>query len=596
MQRVIHLGFVLILCYLTKPFFVKGSNKNKSAEILLKYIPACLVLSTTIYIISQYPRLVARWAYVSEVTTPDLVFGTVFIILVLEAARRSIGLPLVIIPAVFIIFGLVGSYLPGIFSHRGFSWVWIIDHLFLGTEGVFGIPIGVSATYAFLFIIMGALIEATGTGQFFIDAATSVLGHQQGGPAKIAVVASSFFGSISGSAVANVYGTGSFTIPLMIKTGYRRIFAGATEAVSSTGGQIMPPVMGAAAFLVAEFVGVSYLEVVKCALFPALLYYLALFLMITIEAKRTNLRGMDKESLPKIKDVIKKSYHVLPIVILIIVLVLGYSPTNAALSAIAVTCVIALIEKGPKRGFKIIIGSLEKGAKNCITLAVACAAAGVVVGMLSLTGFAFKFSSVIITLSGGYLFLLLFFTMISALILGMGMPTPPAYIFIAALGAPAIIQMGVMPIQAHLFVFYFACISTITPPVAISAYAGANIAGAPVFKTGIEATRLGIVAYIVPYMFVYGPSLLLIGSLGEIVHTLLTAILGTIALAVGVQGWLYDKLSLVVRFMCIACALLLLIPGLVSDFAGIAFLLVIGLLFILRRRTNKVVDNENVAK
>ena len=497
-----------------------------------------------------------------------------------------LALPLMAV--VFVLYALVGPYLPGPLAHRGIAPETLIDQMYLVTEGIFGIPLGVSATYIILFIIFGAFLERSGVGEFFIQLANAIAGGARGGPAKVAVVSSAMFGSISGSAVANVVTTGAFTIPLMKRVGYRPHFAGAVEAAASTGGQIMPPVMGAAAFVMAEFMGIPYLEVCKHALIPALLYFVAVLASVHFEALRTGLRGLPKEELPPLgRTLLRGGHMLLPVVIIVGLLIMGYTPMYAAIVATASTVVLSWLRKETRMGPRAIWDALERGAVNTLTAASACACAGIIIGVVALTGLGLKFTSVVLAVAAGNLLPALFLTMIAGLVLGMGLPTTPAYIVMAALLIPALMSMGVNMVAAHMFAFYFAIISAITPPVALASYAGAGVAKADSWQTGIAAVKLGATAYIVPFMVAFSPALLLIGSPDETIRSVLTAIIGVVCLAGGLQRYLLTRANLVEALLLLAAAFTLIDPNLMTDVVGLGFLAAAVVLQRLRMRKAK---------
>jgi len=566
-HRGIHLAFTLTLVFLLYPF-----RKNKSPGII-DYIAVLLSLAAIGYLFVNYTYVTERYAYVDPLRTPDYMLGALLILLVLESTRRSIGPALPLTALVFLAYALVGNHLPGIFRHSGFSLEMVLDQLYLTTEGIFGIPLAVSASYVILFVIFGAFLEKSGTGQLFMDFASALTGSSRGGPGKISCISSGLFGTISGSAVANVMVDGWFTIPLMKRTGFRPHFAAAIEATASTGGQIMPPVMGAAAFVMAEFTGIPYITIAKHALIPALLYYLALFWTIHYEAVRTDLRGLSKEELPDLKQVLWTRGHLfLPIALIVYLLIAGYTAPYAALWATGAVIIVSWVRRETRLGMRDIQKALEDGAKNTLSVATACACAGIVIGVISLTGLGLRFTSLVISMASESLIPALVLTMLAGIILGMGMPTTPAYIVQAALLIPALIKLGVLPIAAHLFVFYFAILSAITPPVAMAVYAAAGIGGANLWKTGVAAMKAGATGFIVPYMFVFGPTLLMIGSWGEILTALMSSILGVFCLATGLQGWLLRKTTLLERGFLLAAALLLIKPGIKTDLAGLLLL------------------------
>ena len=510
-----------------------------------------------------------------------LVVGIIAILLVLEITRRTVGPELPIVAIVFLAYARFGPYLPSPLNHRGFSISRIVEHTFLTTEGIFGTPLMVSSTFVFLFILYGAFLEKTGVGQLFIDLAFAATGHMRGGPAKTAVLASGLMGSISGSSVANTVTTGAFTIPAMKKVGYSPEFAGAVEAAASTGGQIMPPVMGAAAFIMSEMTGIPYFQIVTAAAIPAILYYLAVGTMVHFEALKTGLVGLPKEQLPKARDTMKRGWHLMiPLIaILYFLTVAQWTPFKAAYWSIIIAVVVAMLKKETRIGIKDILGALESGARSAVGVASACACAGIVVGVVTLTGLGLKFASLIIDVAGGNLLATLFLTMVASLILGMGLPTTAKYIVLATMAAPALVQLGVPLIAAHLFILYFGVVADITPPVALAAYAGAGIAGGNAMKTGFLALKLALAGFLIPYIFALSPGLLLVDvTWFEALHTFITALVGIISLAAGVQGWLLTKTQLYERALLIVSAFALIDPGLATDLIGLGALVLVYML------------------
>ncbi len=585
-QRSAHLGFALVLTFLV----IKPNKKSGNQISWYDYLLLILSFFSVGYIVVNAESIAQRMVYVEPLSNVDLIVGGLATLLLIEATRRTIGMALTIIIVTFVIYAFTGNYFPEPFYHKGFSYAWITEHLFFTTNGVFGIPLGVSATFIFMFILFGKFLEKSGAGQFFIDISVATMGKYRGGPAKTAIVASSILGTISGSAVANTVTTGSFTIPLMKKIGYRKEFAGAVESVSSSGGQIVPPIMGASAFIIASYLGVPYGDVAVAAIIPALLFYLCLMFQVDFRAMRRGLKGVPPSELPNAKDVLKKGFLFLaPLLLIIYLLFIGYSPMKAGLYAIALVTIIAALKKATRMGVRNIINVLDVGARAAVETAIACGAAGIIIGIISLTGIGLKFSSIIISLSGGHLILALFFTMISSIILGMGLPTVAAYIVQVALTVPALIELGVMPLAAHMFIFYFAIVSAITPPVALAAFAGAGIAGSDPMRTGLIALRLGIGAFIVPYMFVYGPSLLLQGNITDIIITVLSAVIGIYGIASGAEGWLKSEMKWWERFIILASSIILIIPDLYTDIIGLVG--IVGI-FIVHRAINSPTNSE----
>ena len=564
LQRAVHLGFGLALVYLLYPSRKRWSRtKVHPLDVVL----AILGAASPAYIVLEYQQLVLRSG---TVTTPDLAVGLIGILLVVEATRRVVGIPMVTVVLCFIAYAFAGPYMPGVLAHRGLTLNQLVGHLYFTTEGIFGIPLGVSSTFIFLFILFGAYLESTGLGKFFIDLANSIAGWASGGPAKVAVLSSGLMGTVSGSSVANVVGTGSLTIPMMKKLGYHKNFAGAVEAAASTGGQLMPPVMGAAAFLMAEFVGVPYIDIVKAAVIPALLYFTGVWLGVHFEAKRSNLKGLPREQLPKFGRLfIERGHLALPLVVIVYLLASGYTPMRAALVAIVLSIVCSALRKSTRMKPIEIVRGLDKGARNVLSVLVACASAGIVIGVVTKTGVGLKLASGLLALSGGLLLPTLFFTMITAIVLGMGVPTTANYVITSTIAAPAIIQMGVPVLAAHMFVFYFGIIADVTPPVALAAFAGAGIAGGNALKTGINASKLAIAAFIIPYMFVLSPVILMVdATIGNVLLATVTAIIGMVALSSALIGYLVDNCRAYERIILIAGGLMMIKPGMLTDIAG----------------------------
>ena len=576
--RGTHLLIAMVLTFLIFPGFRKGSRTTPGLIDLGLLALSCLTIG---YLWANHNYLYDRFVFVDDLRPPDLVLGTIFILLVLEATRRCIGLAMPLTALSFVVYALFFT------NVRPES---LIEVNYLTTEGIFGIPLSVSATYVILFILFGAFVERSGTGKLFMDSSMSVAGHTAGGPAKVAVITSGLFGTISGSAVANVMTTGTFTIPMMYRLGYRPAFAGAVEAVASTGGQIMPPIMGAAAFVMAEFLGASYLEVATFALIPAVLYYVAVFFAVHFEAKRLGLMGVPKEELPKFFDVIKARGHLfIPLIIIITVLFMGYSAPMAALAVIMSVVPIALLRATTRKDISLsmIIGSLEDGAKGTLAIAMACACAGIVIGVLAQTGLGLDFTTLVLNAAQSNIYYALGLTMIAGIILGMGLPTTPAYIIQVALLVPALIKLGIVEQAAHLFVFYFAILSAITPPVAMAVYAAVGISKSPLWETGWAAVKLGATGYIVPFMFAFSPALLMIGPWDIVTVAITTALIGVICLASSLHGFLLVNLIWAERSMLFLAAILLIKPGPTTDAIG-GFLVLLAVISQMRKLPKRV--------
>lgn len=561
--RSTHIGFALVLAFLILP--ARKANPIDRPNLLSWLLLAASIVVTA-YPVIERDYIINRMIYVDDLRTIDFVFGWLMIAVLLEATRRSVGMALPLTAGIFLLYAMF--------------WVdtdpaLLLEQMYLTTEGIFGIPASVSATYVMLFILFGALVERTGTGQLFMDFAMSLTGHTAGGPAKVACITSGLFGTVSGSAVANVMTTGTFTIPMMQRIGYKAPFAGAVEAVASTGGQIMPPIMGAAAFVMAEFMGISYLSVAAFALVPAVLYFLAVFCAVHFEAKRTGMKGLPREELPRLGTVLLERGHLfLPLLIIISVLMAGYSAPFAALCGIVSVIPTALLRSSTRHYVKLdnLVDALVAGARNTVSVALACACAGIVIGVITLTGLGIEFTSLVLTASQNSLVLALVLTMLAGIVLGMGMPTTPAYIVQVALLVPALVKLGVIVEAAHMFVFYFAILSAITPPVAMAVYAANGISRAGLWDSGLAALKLGATGYIVPYFFVFGPSLLLIGDWNTIVVTTVTAVVGVVCLSGGFIGYLLTPASYWQRFCLIAAAFVLIKPGVLTDAIGLSLL------------------------
>ncbi|MCD6363529.1 MAG: TRAP transporter permease [Synergistetes bacterium] len=528
---------------------IKGRKRKESSIPIYDFIPFFLLIAFGIYFFTgvQPEELIQRGVWG---TTPvEDVIAWISIFLLLEATRRAVGLPLVIVALLFLSYAFLGPYLPGDLNHKGFTLDELSNFLFWTTEGVFGIPLGACATFVIVFIIFGVFLDKFGAGEFFIKLAYSLTGKIRGGPALTAVVSSGLMGMVSGSAVSNVVTTGAFTIPLMKRIGYDSTFAGAVEAVASTGGQFMPPVMGVAAFVMADMTDIPYWKIAIAAFLPAFLYFFSIGLMVYIEALKKGLKPVSSKDLPSLFKTFMEGWHfIFPVIVLIhYLMVLRYSPSKAGFYTVMTTLGVGVLNsliRYRKLPLKKMLEGLVEGAMTMIPVTVASATAGIVIGIVSLTGLGVLFSSIIIGLAGGKLFLTLFLTMIACIILGMGVPTTAAYILTAILAVPALLKLNIPTLQAHLFVLYFAVLSFITPPVALSVYAASSIAGTNAMRTGFEAWRLGLAGFIVPYLFVYHPALTLKGSAIEILLTFVWALGCVIALGIILEGWLWNRLKL----------------------------------------------------
>ena len=561
----VHICFAVVLVFLYRP--LRPGPVWRALDLAC----ALWAVATFLYVFHDYRALLMRAG--SFPTTADVVFGSSAILLVLEATRRMTGWAMPIVAGTALLYGYYGHLLPGMFGHRGYSVERIVSVTY-SLDGIFSSALQVSATYIFLFILFGAFLQTSGASEFFLRLASAAVGQIRGGPAKVAVFASALFGTISGSAVANTAGTGAVTIPMMRRVGYRPHFAGAVEAVASTGGQIMPPIMGAGAFIIADIVGVSYWSVAIAALIPAILFFGSALIGIDIEAQRLGLRGLPANQLPRARSVLASDGHLLlPIFVLLFSLtVLLVSPIRAALYALAAIFVISFLRRHTWFTPKRLMDALAAGGRGALEVATACAAAGIIVGILNLTGLGQTIASIVIALSGGVVIYALILAMCVCIVLGMGLPTTPAYIIAAAVIAPVLIRLGISPMQAHLFVFYFACLAVITPPVALASFTAAGIAGAPPMKVAWTGVKLGIAAFLIPYFFVFDAALIGQGTLVEVLLAASTALIGVFFLSSGVHGYLRRPIGVLIRAPLIVGALLLINPDLTMDLAGAALL------------------------
>jgi TRAP transporter 4TM/12TM fusion protein len=573
--RGTHLLFALTLVFLLYPLKPGGGWGWRVADAVLLLASWAFIF----HIFLNYEYVTNRIIYIDDLTRADMIYTVVAILIILESTRRVLGWALPLTALAFLLYATIFTQvkLPV-----------LMEQLYLSTEGIFGSTLGVSASYVMLFVLFGAFMEKSGTGQLFMDFALSITGHTAGGPGKVAVVSSSLFGTVSGSAVANVMVDGPMTIPLMKRTGFRPPFAAAVEATASTGGQIMPPVMGAAAFVMAEFLAVPYAQVALWAAIPAFLYYLAVFFSVHFEAKRHGLLGVPRNELPRLGKVLSERGHLfIPIIVIFVGLTLGYSAPLCALVGALMCLPIALLRKATRAGitWRNVLDALEDGAKNTLAVAMACACAGIVIGCVTITGLGIVFTQIVVGLSQNLLPLALLLTAIAGIVLGMGMPTTPAYIVMVSLLVPALIKLGAPTPSAHMFAFYFAILSAITPPVALAVFAAASLAKADMWQAGWAAVRVGAAGFIVPFMFVFEPSLLMIGPWNEILHSFISASIGTICLAAGLFGYLIRSAALWERALLITAAILLIKPGILTDIAGLVLLGVVLVNQLFIRRT-----------
>jgi TRAP transporter 4TM/12TM fusion protein len=599
--RSIHLSVMMILAVLIYPAFrtsVKESiflNKDSSDYFRLfgfsyDFIIIGFILFVQFWTLWDIEAFTMRYG---DKYIGDIIVGSILMFLVLDATRRAVGWAMVFVASFFMMHALYADKFFGFFYGPPTRLSKYIDTLFMTSDGIYGIPLYVASTYIVLFIIFGGILIRSGVGRFFVDLAVSLTGHRTGGPAKAAVVASGMTGTVYGSAVANVVTTGSFTIPLMKNYGYRPRFAAAVEACASSGGQITPPIMGAAAFIMAEFLEAPYTYVIMAAIIPAFLYFVTIYFMVHIEAEKHGIEKIKKSMLPNVFEVLKNGWHMLlSLVVLIGLLIYGKTAMTAGFWAIISVIILSFFRKNTRMSVIDILGAFESGIKSTVPVTIACACAGIIIGSVFVSGLGLKFTQSVIELSGGMLFPLLCLTAISAIILGMGMTTTAVYITVAALIVPSLIDSGIMPIAAHMFAFYFGVVSTITPPVALASFAAAAIAKSPPMATAFESAKVGIAKYIVPFAFIYNPSLLMEGPLYISLYSLISVLLAYWCMTLGLEGWFNGVLSIKKRVLALLGSVCLLIPpleiiygfnGFYYNFVGALFLL---LLYFLQDKLN----------
>lgn len=582
-QKSIHLGFLLVIFYINAMV-----DSEKRWEQIFLGIMALFALGGCAYItiLDENLQLRAGIVYAS-----DILFAILLIIAIFEACRRKMGNPLVIITLVFVAYAFLGKYIPGFLNQPGMTLKKFTSLVYLTTDGIFGSPLYASASYVVLFVLLGAIMSVSGIGDYMTNLATSLFGHMRGGPAKVAVVASGFFGSISGSPTANVIGTGTFTIPMMKKNGFEPEFAAAVEATASTGGAIMPPIMGSTAFIMAEMLGIPYTAVAKAALIPAILYFLAVLFGVDIYAAKHGLKGIPRSQLPKVRSMLKQIYMLAPLIFLIFCMaVFNMTIVRSGLLTIIVTLVLVEIHPKTRMTKEQWLQIPVQTVKSAVSVGIACAMAGIISGVIMGSGLGYRISSILTSVAGTSMLLLLVLTMVVSLIMGMGVPTTAAYLVLASLVAPTMIQLGIPPLAAHMFIFYFGCISSITPPVALAAYAGAGLAGCDPNKTGYKAFRLAFCSFLMPYLFVYNPVLLMEGGVLDILWSLVTALIGAYLLASGFEGFFFRwSLKWFERPLMILGAVMLIVPGMVTDLVGIAIIVVEFVTEFMFKRSEKFV-------
>ena len=591
-QRVFHTFFFILVFFM---YELKAGVENKKlySAIINALMVAFVIAAGTYFIINMSSSSMVTRA-ISGASKFEIVLGVILILLVMEIARRKVGAALTVLSAIFILYALFGRSMPAIIKHKGYSISYLTEYLTWTTEGIFGTCIGASVTFVCLYIIFGEMLDAFGAGQFFIDIAYAATGRMKGGPAEASVVSSALMGSINGSAVANVVTTGTFTIPLMKKVGYKPEYAGAVEAVASTGGQILPPVMGAAAFVMSDLTGIAYSQIVIAALIPGLLYYIALGISVYLEADKLGLEGEDKSKLKAVKDVLKDGwYYAIPILVLLVcLLAFGFSANYSAVFAIITLAIVGIAKtyfKEKRFPWQEFYQTFRKSMKTTVAVSIACAAAGIVIGIVSMTGIGVKFTRIVFRLAGGNTFMMLLLIMVACIIMGMGLPSTAAYIIAATIGVPPLVQAGFTELGANMFVFYFAIISFITPPVALAAYAGAGIAGSKPGSTGVRAFLLGLSGFIIPFVYVYNPALLIVGSkFTSVAYIALMALFAVFLLSSSITGWLHGKINIVFRVLMCASAVLMFVQGAFwTDILGFVLGVVsVAAVIILNRRAS----------
>ena len=583
-HKAIHLALALALTFMLYP----AVKKDKKKMPFYDWIFAGLSLYIGFYLVTNYMEIVYR---MGTPTRMDILLGSILIVLIFEATRRTMGWPLVIVGLTALAYAFYGHLIPGTLGHRAFTLPRIVEHMFMTGEGIYGVAIYVTASFVFIFILMGSLLGETGGAQAFIDLAFTATGKYRGGPAKAAVIGSGLMGTISGSSFANVAGTGTFTIPLMKSVGYEPEFAGGVEAAASSGGQIMPPIMGAAAFIMAEMTGVPYSKLIIYAMIPAVLYYVSVFLMVDLRAAKLGLKGMEKKELPKVKEVLNRGgFLLLAPISIFYMLLAGYSPIKASFTAVMIVIITSFFKKETRLSFKGFLVALEKGAIASLSVIAACAVAGIIVGTVTLTGLGLKFSDLIVTLSHGNLYVALFLTMIASIIMGMGMPTTALYIILGSMVAPSLVKLNVPIVAAHLFIFYYGCMASVTPPVALSSYLAAAIAKANAVKTALNGLKLASAAFILPFIFALSPELLMLNStVMKTVVVVLTSLAGIYALAASLENYALGDLKIYERIPLFVAALLLLVPSTVTDVTGLSVLaLIVGKQYVLIKKGKKI--------
>jgi TRAP transporter 4TM/12TM fusion protein len=571
-QRSFHLAIAAALVFLIHPLG-KGSELNVSMDLML----AILAAAAFMYVAYNEEAIQQRMTFITPLPLHELLLGALGILVVLEAARRSLGWTMAILPVIAISYAILGDSWSGALSHRGFTLSQVIEYMYLGTEGIFGIPVGIAATYLILLVLFGTVLERSGVGTFIMDLALALAGRSRGGPAQVAVIASALFGSVSGSSVANVYASGSSSIPLMKRCGYSPAFAGSVEAVASTGGQLVPPVLGAAAFVMADMIGIPYVEIIKASAIPAFLFFVSVGVMVHFEAMLHGMKPLPQTDIPRLRDVLKHSYMLLPLVGICVALFSGYTVSRSALIGIGLAWIVSLPRRETRLGPKKLVAALILGAQRGVAISIATACASLIVGVFTLTGLGLSLTSLVALAFQDYLPLALLCTAVASLILGMGVPTVVAYLLVASLVTPMLGRLDVPILSAHMFAFYFGILSMITPPVAMASWAGAQLAGSNFLQTSLQSSKLGSVAFLMPFVFIYQPALLGRGDIGQILIALTTGLIGVVAISAAIQGWLLARAGCLARTVLLAAGFGLFWPSLSSNAVGLLLLAAVAL-------------------
>lgn len=579
-HRISHVCVILFAAPMVYPS--KIFKEGTKTELIFNIFCTVVGVAAAIYALANWMRF---FSY--SLTTLDIVMLSILVLAVLESTRRSIGIPMVIIAFVAIAYCLIGPYMPGALAHKGYEFSRIINMICVGTEGLFSSTLGTASVEIAAFLIFSALLQASGALQYFMKLAFSVAGGYTGGPAKVAVISSAMMGTVSGSTVANVTATGSITIPLMKMMGFKPQYAGSVEAVSSAGGSITPPVLGATAFLIAEFLDISYWEVAVAAIIPAILYYISLFNSVHVRSVKEGLTGLPKEELPSKRQSLKDAiFLIIPIVLLIVLMAMQFSALMAAIYSTIALAIVTNFKKETRLSLKVLRQTCRMALKSMLSVSAACASAGVIIATLSMTGLGQKVGAIITEFSGGNLVVALILTQLAALLLGTGLVTPATYTLLAVLCAPALVDLGASPIAAHLFIFHFAILGTLTPPVSLAAFAAAGIAGSNPMKTGISALKLALPGFLIPYFFVMNPTLVGQGAFVEIAIDMITAVIGVFFMDYAIEGFIKRKLNVIMRILCVVSGVLLIYPSYTVSMIGLAIAVVIIVIERISRKND----------